>query len=421
MAASPTALVLAALLSAPGASGDVAVSTADGLRRALRAAAPGTRILVAPGDYRGYFSATGLHGTDERPIVVAAADPARPPVLHGAGECLHLSDVSHLVLRRLVLVRARVNCLNIDDGGTFDTPSHHVVLDGLTVRDITLDGNRDAIKLSGLDDFLVRDCTVERWGSGGSGIDMMGCHRGLVVGCTFRHRNGQGATGVQAKGGSRDVVVHGCRFADAGQRAVNLGGYADALMRPPDATCQATRVAAVGNVIVGSKAAVAFVGSDGCIASYNTIYRPTAWVLRILQEVRQPPFVPCRNGELRGNLVVWRWRELKTAADVRGGTEPKTFRFASNWWFCEDRPSRSRPDLPAPDYDGIVGRDPGLVVEGLSVAARDAPDHGAHAPRAAELFAELGPKLAPWAFATARKLSESGRDRPLAPSDPRGQ
>ena len=136
MTASPLALLLAAL-SAAAAHGDVAVSTADELRLALAQAQPGTRILVAPGDYRGYIGVAGLHGAPGKPIVVAAADPERPPVLHGGSECLHLSDIGHVVLRNLVLVRGGVNCLNVDDGGSPDTPSHHVVLDGLTVRDVT--------------------------------------------------------------------------------------------------------------------------------------------------------------------------------------------------------------------------------------------------------------------------------------------
>jgi len=407
MTASPLALLLAAL-SAAAAHGDVAVSTADELRLALAQAQPGTRILVAPGDYRGYIGVAGLHGAPGKPIVVAAADPERPPVLHGGSECLHLSDIGHVVLRNLVLVRGGVNCLNVDDGGSPDTPSHHVVLDGLTVRDVTDGGNRDGIKLSGVDDFLVRGCTVERWGGGGSAIDMVGCRRGIITGSTFRHRDGQGATGVQAKGGTRNLLVYRCRFQDAGRRAINLGGCTDKHTRPPDVTYQASRVVAVGNTFVGSDAAVAFVGSDACGAAFNTIYRPRSWVLRILQESRQPRFVPCRNGEFRGNLVVWRWRELKAAADVRDATQPETFRFAGNWWFCEDRPSRSRPDLPVPERDGVAGRDPGLVVDGLDIRAEAAPGHGAHAARAAELFRQLGPKLAPWAYRTLLHLEQPG-------------
>mgnify|MGYP006193671343 CR=1 FL=1 len=40
---------------------------------------------------------------------------------------------------------------------------------------------------------------------------------------------------------------------------------------------------------------VAFVGVDGATFRHNTIYRPTKWVLRILQESQEPRFVRTRD------------------------------------------------------------------------------------------------------------------------------
>src|SRR5262249_10210997 len=159
-----------------------------------------------------------------KPIVLAAADPKRPPVLEGGGVGLHLTDPAHVELSHLVVARISGNGINIDDGGSYDSPAHHVVLRDLVVREVGPNGNRDGIKLSGLDDFRVEGCTIERWGSGGSGIDMVGCHRGSIRGSTFRHTDPIGANAVQAKGGSSDITVSGCRFDHAGGRAVNLGG-----------------------------------------------------------------------------------------------------------------------------------------------------------------------------------------------------
>jgi hypothetical protein len=390
-------------LAAAAGAGTVQVSDADALRSALAAATPGTTILVAPGEYQGPFIATDRHGTAEQPIVLAAADPARPPVLRGRRQCLHLRRVSHLVLRGLVLVGASINGLNIDDGGDADTPSHHVLLDSLTVRDIGPDGNCDGIKLTGVDDFLVRRCTVERWGSGGSAVDMVGCHRGLFVECVFRHVGGRGASGLQIKGGSLGVIVYRCFFDSAGERAVNLGGNTgSSYFRPLNPGCEAKQIAVIGSIFTGSRTPLAFVGSDECSALFNTIYRPTAWVFRILQETVRPDFVRCRNGVFRGNLVVWRWRELHTTCGIGRHTAPETFRFEDNWWYCEDRPARSAPDLPVPERDGVVGRDPGLKLDGLATQAANAPDHGAASKRAAEEFAAICPKLAPWGFERAR-------------------
>jgi hypothetical protein len=202
----------------------VTVTDTEQLRRALAQAAPGTTVRIAPGTYRGGVSAQGLRGEPVKPIILAAADPERPPVFEGGNSGLHLSDPAYVELHDLVVAGVRGNGLNLDDGGSYDSPAHHVVLRGLVVRDIGPEGNRDGIKLSGVDDFRVEGCTVERWGSGGSGIDMVGCHRGTITGCTFRHGDSAGDSGVQAKGGSAEILVRRCRFEHAGQRAVNLGG-----------------------------------------------------------------------------------------------------------------------------------------------------------------------------------------------------
>src|SRR6185503_2470517 len=98
------------------------------------------------------------------------------------------------------------------------------VLRRVIVRDVGSDGNHDGVKLSGLDDFKVEECTVERWGKRGSAIDMVGCHQGVIRGCTIREGDETGANGVQMKGGSRDISLRACRFENAGGRAVNLGG-----------------------------------------------------------------------------------------------------------------------------------------------------------------------------------------------------
>jgi len=392
-------IALLGTLGAAGSGATVRVGDARALREALARAGPGTVVAVAPGEYRGYFSARGLHGAPDAPIVVQAADPGRPPVFRGASECLHLSNVSYLVLRNLVFVGARVNGLNIDDGGTITLPSHHLVLDGLRVRDVGPRGNRDGIKLSGVDDFLMVNCAVERWGSGGSAVDMVGCHRGLIADCRFENTPGRGASGVQAKGGSANVVVYRCLFRHAGARAINMGGSTGRpYFRPANPGYEAKQLAAIGNTFIGSLAPVAFVGCDECRATYNTIYRPRGWVVRILQESRGPDFVPCRNGLFAHNLVVWRWRELRTTVNVGPATAAQTFRFEGNWWWCEGGPTAEAFHLPVREKSGVFGRDPRLRVSAERVVASGVGDHGAGAPGASREFAALAPRLAPWAY-----------------------
>jgi hypothetical protein len=131
--------------------------------------------------------------------------------------------------------------------------------------------------------------------------------------------------------------------------------------RPLGADYEAQDIRAVANVIVGSEAAIAFVGCDGCLAANNTVVRPTHWVARILQE-SVTGFVPCRNGRFINNLVVFRQADLSTFVNVGPDTAPDSFTFADNLWFAEDDPSFAGPDLPVTET-GTVVADP-LFVDG---------------------------------------------------------
>jgi hypothetical protein len=298
-----------------------------------------------------------VKGKPEQPIVLAAATLESPPVFHGG---VQLSDVVHVEIVGIVIAGAPANGLNIDDGGTFDTPSHDVVIRDVTVRDCGGRGNDDGIKLSGVDRFVLERCTIERWGRGGSAIDMVGCHGGLIEACTFRDRETDAAaTGVQAKGGSRDVTIRRSRFEHAGERAVNLGGSTGLeYFRPRPEGFEAKDITVEGCTFVGSTAPIAFVGVDGATVRWNTFYRPRKWFVRILQETREPGFVPCRRGIFADNLVAYLASEVQTPVNIGPATAPETFEFARNYWFCIDDPARDRPELPVVERDPAGGADP---------------------------------------------------------------
>jgi hypothetical protein len=299
-----------------------------------------------------------LHGKEGKPITIGAADPNKRPRIVGGGSGMQFSKVSHIVVRDLAFTGARGNGLNIDDGGNYETPSHHIKLVNLLVEDLPV-GNNDGIKLSGIDDFQVTDCTVRRWG--GSAIDMVGCHRGDIVGSTFKEG---GDSGVQCKGGTSEVTIRQSRFEHYGQRGVNIGGSTGLeFFRPPvgrmASRYEAKDITVVGCTFVGGAAPLAFVGVDGALAKFNTIYHPDRWAIRILQETRTEGFVPSRKGVFEDNLVVFRsdkWSE--GGVNVGSGTAPETFKFSRNFWFCSDNPSRSQPKLPVPEGGGVTGRDP---------------------------------------------------------------
>jgi hypothetical protein len=108
---------------------------------------------------------------------------------------------------------------------------------------------------------------------------------------------------------------------------------------------------------------VAFVGVDGATFRWNTVVEPGRWAARILQETRAEGFVPCRGGEFADNVVVFRadrWAE--GGVNVGPGTDPASFRFARNVWWCADAPARTRALVrpPVAEADGRYGDDPRL-------------------------------------------------------------
>lgn len=339
------------------------VQSRDELVRAVRSARPGTKILIAPGEYRGGLSFADLQGTKGKPIVLAALDAKTPPQIAGGASGLHLVRPSYVELHDLHFSKATGNGLNIDDGGDAQRPAKQIVLKGFQIRDIGPKGNRDGMKLSGVDQFHIENCTIERWGESGSAIDMVSCHEGEIVDCQFKYRGDIFGNGVQTKGGSADITVRRCRFENAGGRAVNIGGSTGRdYFRPRSAGYEAKNIAVEDCTFIGSMSPIAFVGVDGATVRYNTIYGPTRWAIRILQESQGKDFAPCRNGSFTNNLIAFRSNEVRSVVNVGGGTSPETFVFSKNHWFCIDNPQRSdRLGLPVKESDGSYGADPKFV------------------------------------------------------------
>ncbi len=347
-------LVLLSMAIPQTEAAEVIVKDRAALTGALQKAAPGTVIKVAPGTYAGGISASGIAGTKAQPVIITAADPAQPPVIEGGASGIQLSGCSFVELSHLHLSNAAANGINVDDGGSGKPASQGIALRHLKITNNAPRGNRDGIKLSGLRDFKVEDCTVARWGLSGSGIDMVGCHSGVVANCEFRHDGAAAAmaNGVQMKGGSRDITVQRCRFIDAGGRGVNLGGHTGAeYFRPLGSKTEAANLTVEDCVFSGVQAPVAFVGVDGAVVRHNTIYRPGRWALRILQENTGADMVKSRNGVFTNNLIVFQSASLREAVNIGGGTEPATFQFEGNTWHCEDRPADTKRFIRLPSQE----------------------------------------------------------------------
>ncbi len=320
----------------------------------LAAVKPGDRLVIHAGTYPGGAFAANLQGTAAQPIEITGAPGEAKPHIQGGVEGLHLTDPTYVIVSNLEVSGQSGNAINVDDGGSYATPAHHVVFRGLDVHDVAT-GNHDGLKMSGVEDALVVDSTFRR--IGGQMVDMVGCHRVTVARCRFE--DGE-TVGVQMKGGSADDVVTRNVFVNAGPRGVNMGGSTGLeFFRPIDAPHEAARIVVSANVFVGGDTPFAYVGCDACVAAHNTILRPNRWAARILQETVGARFVPSRNGKFVDNLVVVGPGISGETVNVGPNTDAASFTFSNDLWFHTAN-AAWRPSLPVTETAPVYA-DPKLV------------------------------------------------------------
>ncbi|MBM4092890.1 MAG: hypothetical protein FJ276_26305 [Planctomycetes bacterium] len=370
-------------MAAPIRAAEVHVNDANTLRSAIAQARPGTTILLASGDYSGGIHVRDVSGTEKARITIRGADPRNPPVFQGPEQAMQLSDCNYVTLADFVVDGCTTNGLNCDDGGSIDTPMHHLIVENVTIRRIGPRGNRDGLKMSGVDQFIIRNCRFAGWG--GSGIDMVGCHRGVVEDCHFQGEDGfDNSEAIQMKGGSADNLVQCCYFLRAGHRGLNLGGSTGLpYFRPSVGDYEATRLLVAGNLFYGAQTPVAWPTASHNRVVQNTIVLPEKWIGRILQETRDPRFKPSHDGVFEKNLVVFDARVGRPEfINVGPGTAPDTWKFIGNAWF--DTEGNRRPKLPGTETGSIWQVDPKLADVGLPTMRVTSVDQrlkdvGAHA------------------------------------------
>lgn len=115
------------------ASDDVVhVATANELRTALAAAAPGQTIELADGTYVGNFKVTGRAGTASAPVVLRGSTAAVLRTSSGGGNVLHLTDADHWTVQGITVQHAQK--------GIMVDSSDHVTIDAVTVHDLDMEG-----------------------------------------------------------------------------------------------------------------------------------------------------------------------------------------------------------------------------------------------------------------------------------------
>lgn len=355
-------LILLAILTLPSLASSRMLEVGQGATYAnLQAAAavvqPGDTILLKIGTHAGGQYVENLQGRADAWITIMGE--GEETVVRGGSNAWQLTDPAYLRIIGISFGGQTGNGLNIDDGGSYDTPAHHLIIERCTWLDINATGNNDLLKMSGIDSFEVRDCTFQNGAAGGSMIDMVGCHHGNFL----RNRFEKGGSNcIQAKGGTSNIRIEGNTFIDGGGRALNIGGSTGLqFFRPLGINYESAQIKVYSNVFVGSDAPIAFVGTVNSEVVNNTIYLPKRWAVRILQETTDAAFLQCGDNAFRNNIVVVGNVAANPTFNIGGNTRPATFTFSNNLWFNVENGSWNGPNLPATESNGIISRDPLLA------------------------------------------------------------
>lgn len=345
--------------SAPLYAVDHLVTNNTEFTTALNNLADGDSIILAAGTYNG-----GRFVSNVSNVVVRSQSAATPAIIQGGNEGLHLTDVANFTIEDLIVEGAAANGINIDDGGSFVTPTTNITLRNVVVRNVGGTGNQDGIKLSGVTGFHLDRVRVTNWGEGGSGIDMVGSHNGVIENSFLQHPTlSGGGTGIRPKGGSKNIVIRANRLELPGGdgRPIQAGGSTGAAFFrfiDGDTGYEADNITVAGNIIVGGVTGASYVNIDGGIFHHNVIDRPANWIFRVLNE--NPASVETQNGVFNDNVVLFDNGLSGSFFNAGPNTQAGTFNFARNQWFNVDNPGASAPTLPAVETDGVSGVDPGL-------------------------------------------------------------
>ncbi len=293
-----------------------------------------------------------IKGTAAQPIVIIA-ETMHQAIFSGGTEGIHLINCAYFEINGLVFEGQSGNGMNVDDGGDYSTPSTNITVRNCIFRDITNPGNHDFLKMSGVDDFLIENCSFTS-GVEGSGIDMVGCHNGIIQDCVI---DDAGQSGIQCKGGTQFITIRRNRIMNITQRGINIGGntglefFRPALSDPIMNAFEAADIYIYANIFSGNRAPVAYVGCVRADVINNTIYKPQNWVMRILQETTTAGFLPCSDNAFRNNITYVE-TDL-TEVNIGPNTAPETFTMSNNLWFNATSTTWT-PDLPVTDVNSII-------------------------------------------------------------------
>lgn len=350
----------------PGAPDGSEANPFLALDDALRAAAPGTRILLASGSYAG-ATVSDVRGTATAPIWIEGppSTGARARITGARG--LHLIGAQYVVIRHLDFTAITQTGINVDD----DTPpvlgsAHHIVIDDVDLSSIT----GTCIQLTGVDDVVIRD---SRATACNRAVMMVGVHRATIARLSSTSTT---TAGVAMAGGSADIEVRQSRI-ETTNLGIWIGGDSDLeQFRPaltmPAGNAEAQDIRVFDNVIRGADNAVVCTICRRALVAHNLIRDANLSVFRLVQAhgpVGGFDFAPAGEVTYRNNVI--EVAGTPTAMVVGAGTDGPSCAFGHNLWLRGG--AAWTPSLPSAEVMGIYDKASGYRDDGALCASANSP------------------------------------------------
>lgn len=356
----------------------------------------GDTIILLPGTYpheRTFIgSNTYFRGKDADHPLVVMGDPVsvaqgNKPVYYGAFDSefgvgiyidRHYSgvanepedDAQYIVIKDIVFKDFYYYGINLNDGGSYSrlSPAHHILIEGCEF--ITGPGHiRHGLKLTGVDDFEVRNCLFV--GIRYNCIDGVGLHDGHIHDNIFRdcQTGTDEGNGVMCKGGSRNVLIEKNLFLNLHCYGVQIGQLTGPdLVRPPYGTpdgdgetmdYEAKNIDVFRNIFINVVMPIKWDCARGGRVYQNTFYTPSNYgntfganrLIKIAQIHKTwdgYKIAECRGGKFINNVIYYGetegWPSNRVVWVQNAETQPETFEFRNNIWYCVADPARSMPD-----------------------------------------------------------------------------
>jgi hypothetical protein len=323
---------------------------------------PGDEVILLPGRHRP-ASFDRLVGTSEAPITIRGASPQKPAVISAQLDGIRIKHGAHLVIKDLQITGGSASGIWISGAsaeGSAAQRDNDILITNVAISKIGPRGQRHGIYLNALNDVRVVGARIEGWG--GSAIELVACSDVTIASGTFKglvdHTQ---YCGIRARAGSERVSISECRFENAGDFVICMGGKSNPTdfipAIPSDAQAASVSEAAAIQVdrckIVGGLCPIALIHADACSVRASTIVRPHRCVMAVLNESPDVRVKPTGRNTFGFNLMVWQAGDIVRLAEIGEGAKADTIVLEDNLWWSNETAEQRQKLGPLPGKDPL--------------------------------------------------------------------